>query len=283
MTTNTISFSQSLDRLKESFLWAAAQGGNAQDCESLLEIGAKVNWKNSEGDAPIHAASRRGHSDTITLLLVHGADVNLLGGDAKTSLQIAVERGDIRSVNILLDANASINFKTKEGLSILDIAKSKGYKDIFNRLKQQKIGNISRLITGRRGNNSIDTAEDFEEVTLHDSNELSSISMEAEAFNELSGMPGTLLPSLVTPRAQLSAMSSNISLKLPATAFSTQLPINSTLLNRSEQFTQMYDNISGTTPVSASRGVGSSSGSYSIQGLHNGNFEAVGGNMILVY
>lgn len=43
------SISQSLDRLKESFLLAAAQGGNEQDCESLLEIGADVNWKSSEG------------------------------------------------------------------------------------------------------------------------------------------------------------------------------------------------------------------------------------------
>ncbi|CAM9154611.1 unnamed protein product [Ectocarpus sp. 13 AM-2016] len=28
-----------LDRLKESFLWAAAKGGRVEECESLLEMG----------------------------------------------------------------------------------------------------------------------------------------------------------------------------------------------------------------------------------------------------
>jgi ankyrin repeat protein len=59
------SFNQSLDRLKESFLWAAAQGGNTEDCESLLEIGADVNWKHTDGDTPLLAACRRGHTGNV--------------------------------------------------------------------------------------------------------------------------------------------------------------------------------------------------------------------------
>lgn len=43
--TDAASFSMSLDRLKESFLWAAAQGNNIQDCEALLEIGAGMVFK----------------------------------------------------------------------------------------------------------------------------------------------------------------------------------------------------------------------------------------------
>jgi ankyrin repeat protein len=53
------------------------------DCDSLLEIGAQVNWKNAEGDTPLHAACRRGHDGTISILLVHGADVNMTGADSK--------------------------------------------------------------------------------------------------------------------------------------------------------------------------------------------------------
>ncbi len=55
-----MSFSSALDKLKESFLVAAAQGGSSQDCESLLEMGANINWKGQEGDTPILAACRRG-------------------------------------------------------------------------------------------------------------------------------------------------------------------------------------------------------------------------------
>ena len=48
-----LAFTESLDRLKESFLFAAAQGGNTEDCESLLEIGADTEWRNPEGDTPL--------------------------------------------------------------------------------------------------------------------------------------------------------------------------------------------------------------------------------------
>ncbi len=44
-----MSFTSALDKLKESFLVAAAQGGSSQDCESLLEMGANINWKGAEG------------------------------------------------------------------------------------------------------------------------------------------------------------------------------------------------------------------------------------------
>ena len=53
------------------------------DCDSLLEIGAQVNWKNAEGDTPLHAACRRGHDKTISTLLIHGADVNITGSDSR--------------------------------------------------------------------------------------------------------------------------------------------------------------------------------------------------------
>ena len=78
-----VNFSESLERLKESFLWVAAQSGNSQDCDSLLEIGAQVNWKNSEGDTPLHAACRRGHDNAVEVLLVHGAETNIAGSDSK--------------------------------------------------------------------------------------------------------------------------------------------------------------------------------------------------------
>jgi|AntAceMinimDraft_12_1070368.scaffolds.fasta_scaffold116060_2 ankyrin repeat protein len=63
-------FSNSIDRLKESFLYATAQGGNAQDCESLLSIGADVNWKGQDGATPLLAACKRGHKEAAAVLLV---------------------------------------------------------------------------------------------------------------------------------------------------------------------------------------------------------------------
>ncbi|CAN0415143.1 unnamed protein product, partial [Ascophyllum nodosum] len=51
-----------LNRFKESFLWAAAKGGRVEECESLVKIGADVNWQSPQGDTPLLAACRNGHS-----------------------------------------------------------------------------------------------------------------------------------------------------------------------------------------------------------------------------
>ena len=51
-----------LDRLKESFLWAAAKGGRREEVASLLEMGADVDWGSPEGDTSrALAACRNGH------------------------------------------------------------------------------------------------------------------------------------------------------------------------------------------------------------------------------
>eukprot|EP01031_Cornospumella_fuschlensis_P034338 gene34338-41566_t len=91
---NEISFAESIDRLKESFLWAAAKGGNTQDCESLVEIGADINFKGTNGDTPLLAACRAGHTETVAFLLAHGADANIPGADSMAPIHVAASRGD---------------------------------------------------------------------------------------------------------------------------------------------------------------------------------------------
>mmetsp|Transcript_38111 Transcript_38111/g.75975 ORF Transcript_38111/g.75975 Transcript_38111/m.75975 type:complete len:536 (-) Transcript_38111:159-1766(-) len=133
-------FSDAIDKLKESFLLAAAQGGNLQDCESLLEFGADVNWKNADGDTPLLAATRRGHTDTMALLLAYGADSNISGADSFTPLHVSTRRGDASSVNILLEANTDPTVRTRDGQTALDIARAKGYENIYARLMERRSG-----------------------------------------------------------------------------------------------------------------------------------------------
>ena len=144
-------FSQSLDRLKESFLFAAAQGGNSQDVQSLLDIGADIDWRGQGGDTALLAACRRGHCETMAMLSVHGSDVNVVANDGATCLHIAARRGDIASVNVLLEADCIISIKDKEGRTAMDIARSKAHDDIVARLVQyQRIGSDD----GGRGGSS---------------------------------------------------------------------------------------------------------------------------------
>jgi ankyrin repeat protein len=119
-------------------LIAAAKGGNSQDCQSLLEFGADVNWKNSEGDTALLTACRRGHTETIALLLAFGADSNITGNDSFSPLHICARRGDVNSLDFLLSANANTMLKTKDGQTALDIAKEKGHEQIYSKLMRSR-------------------------------------------------------------------------------------------------------------------------------------------------
>lgn len=129
-----VSFSDSLNRFKESFLWAAAQGGNTEDCESLLEIGAEVDWKNTDGDTALLAACRRGHADTIVLLLVYGASPNARGRDMLTPLHICARNADIKTLNVLLEAGADTSLTSPDNETAFEIAQQKGHDSIVRRL-----------------------------------------------------------------------------------------------------------------------------------------------------
>lgn len=109
----------------------------------MLEIGADVNWRNTDGDTPLLAACRRGHTDTIGLLLSHGADSNLIGNDGYAPIHICSRRGDVNSVDVLLNANTNTTLKTKNGQTALDIAKEKGHEAVYARIMRQRSG-ISR-------------------------------------------------------------------------------------------------------------------------------------------
>jgi hypothetical protein len=134
MYADESSFTESLDRMKESFLWAAAQGGNSQDCDALIEIGADINWRGPGGDTALIAACRRGHIDTAEILIAHGADVNLSAEDSLAPLHIVCRRGDMNMLNLLLGTNVNKSAKTSQDQTPLDIAKSKGFEDLCARL-----------------------------------------------------------------------------------------------------------------------------------------------------
>lgn len=70
--------SQHIDRLKESFLWAAARNGMEEDCVSLMELGADVNWKSKDGETPLMAAAQNGHKGVVSLCLASGADPSII-------------------------------------------------------------------------------------------------------------------------------------------------------------------------------------------------------------
>jgi len=161
LSSSNQTFSRSIDRLKESFLLATAQGGNAEDCEALLSIGADVNWRGAADETPLLAAVKKGHSAAAQVLLAYGADCNARGADSLAALHIAARRGDLAAVNLLLNSSANMNLKTADGKTAFDIAKAKGFEDVCQRIIMHRHGTTlaaeaivtaERKSTGSAGN-----------------------------------------------------------------------------------------------------------------------------------
>ncbi len=98
-----------------SQLIEAAQNGQADKVEALLEAGADANAKDNVGVTALMRAARTGDSDTVQALLDAGAEVNGKDNVGVTALMRAARTGDSDTVRALLDAGAEVSVNDKDG------------------------------------------------------------------------------------------------------------------------------------------------------------------------
>ena len=78
------------DRGRE--LIAAASSGDVRAAEVLLEAGADIETKGSNGETAVIAAALNGHAPVVELLLEAGADPDVQANHGNTALFLAAER-----------------------------------------------------------------------------------------------------------------------------------------------------------------------------------------------
>ena len=132
--------SNHIERLKESFLLAAARGGRLLECQSLLELGADTEYnandeRNNE-DTPLLAAVRNGHRAVVSLLLAHGADPLRCDRDNNTVLHIIADSTGDDALSSLFSPNASAlcSATNNDGKSPIDLAVEKGFSSFVEHL-----------------------------------------------------------------------------------------------------------------------------------------------------
>jgi ankyrin repeat protein len=127
-----------------TFLNMAAAASNSEATRMLIEAGADVNQKTSDGATALHYAIQGGKTredkviiDVVRVFLDVGANVNeQTESEGLTPLMLAADYGKTGVVKVLMDRGADINAKDRNGRTALMAAQDNGHQDIVNLLKE---------------------------------------------------------------------------------------------------------------------------------------------------
>ena len=102
-----------------SALIVSSEKGNYEIVKYLLESGADVNIRNSNGETALIKAAAKKNYRVIKLLIESGADVNVKSGNAHTALIMASTIDDFNTIKLLIESGADVNAKNRYGITTL--------------------------------------------------------------------------------------------------------------------------------------------------------------------
>jgi hypothetical protein len=108
--------------------------GNKEIVSLLIAKGANTNEKNNQGQTPLLFAAHWGHAETVNLLLEKGADINAQMDDGWSILTDAIDMNRVEIAKILIAKGADVNLKSKKGWTALMAASLKNHPDIVRLL-----------------------------------------------------------------------------------------------------------------------------------------------------
>ncbi|KNB20746.1 hypothetical protein FOXG_22917 [Fusarium oxysporum f. sp. lycopersici 4287] len=116
----------------------AAENGLRIGFQRLLERGANIKARDSNGRTSLWRAAQNGHEAVVELLLEKGADIETMDNNGQTPLLWAVENGREAIVELLLEKSANVEAKDRTfGRTPLWWAVQNGYKAIVELLLEK--------------------------------------------------------------------------------------------------------------------------------------------------
>lgn len=139
--------------------WAVREGDVAV-ARILLEHGAKVNLRDSDGWSPLMFAMWRNNPDMIRLLIDKHANLDEYSGNGWNPLSVAITYGGVDQVRQLIEAGANVNAANVAGYTPVMFATAKSAPGVLALLIQHhadvRAGNkagITALMLAAAGNN----------------------------------------------------------------------------------------------------------------------------------
>ena len=114
----------------EAEAYNAASGGENDELERLIALGADIEWKNPEGATPIMAAAANGHLGCVETLLSANAQVDVQAEMGVTALMLSAANGHLECCAALIGADAQVDAKAENGGTALMAAAAEGHSDV---------------------------------------------------------------------------------------------------------------------------------------------------------
>lgn len=104
---------------KASPLLVAIGSNNFSAVEALVELGADVNFGNTNGFTALHKAACSNNLAFMKYLVDHGADIKANDNAGNTVMHYLSKSGDVSSFKYLIDLGVDYNQSNNEGVSVL--------------------------------------------------------------------------------------------------------------------------------------------------------------------
>lgn len=148
----------SVDSATKTPLIKAAQAGNIEECQRLLDAGEEINQKTKMGNTPLIVACLHGKTEIVKFLISKGAPVDQLGEDNQTPLMNAIFHNNESSneiVDFLVEKGANINIVDKKDATALAYSVLYDNLHVFNLLLRNGAAiDPSSIVTAVKNNNT---------------------------------------------------------------------------------------------------------------------------------
>ena len=130
--------------LKEQLL-QATQRGDREAVLKLLQQGADINARDTQGRTPIMVATYQHHTEMVRALLKEGADVNIRDNNTENHLLHSAAQGWLDILRLAIEAHADTSLTNRfGGISIIP-ASERGHVEIVRELLTHTVINVNHV------------------------------------------------------------------------------------------------------------------------------------------